>query len=191
MRRGFHIRRAAGTHMNGNEEELVFYVQLGRAITAWAHVEFFLGEVLSAFAEKERGNLQRFWELSRFGSFRKQLCLVHKSVGRHVCNPAHLARWRSIQKRCDRAYGRRNALAHRVVVIDLNGEAGRLVSLIGRRRGLAKARPEALYVRNTMGSNFAFTALSHTLHNFSHVLAPHSNRNFARCGTTCSNLGSI
>ena len=157
--------------MNVNEEQLVFYEALGRAITGWAHVEHSLVEVLYVIDTPDRQACRDFQEFSRAGSFRQQLELVNGAVVKSVRHPEHVQAWRTVRKRCERTYARRNALAHHFVMNYPNAPPGRRLALV-QWRTLRTDRPgsDALCVRNIYACAYAFSALYHTLHNLSLLL---------------------
>ena len=158
--------------MNVNDEQLLFYSELGRAITQWAHVERALLEVAFAITPDT--------DLSVLGhtyfaadSVRGKLNFVQALCAISATFEPHKPVWERLKVEIQRASANRNKLAHRFVMNYVEERRGRSVVLLPFRRDEHaghRAHPEAIGVQEIVGFRYQFFAVTLALENFSQTL---------------------
>lgn len=161
------------TPITNGEEMVLFYQELGLAITAWANVEYALILVASnCFSSNEEENVSMVF-LS-IENFRSKLQVVDKLVSENFREPQHKKRWKLLFDRTQTASANRNALAHMWLRIFPDNAAGRRYALVPKfpepiklRKGPVKPPPGSLCVRDIVSIRYEFHALIVALQNFS------------------------
>ena len=164
--------------MNLNEESISFYHAIGLSITQWAWVEQELaGIVLDCFDPKEA--IQALTGFRAIENFRAKLQFVDAVISVGRLKKSEKPNWILLMERAQKAANKRNQLAHRTVITDANGTAGRRKNLLPARAPETK-RPQkfagAICVRDIVGYRLEFFALTAQLANFRARLAGEPER---------------
>ena len=164
--------------MTPTEEHLAFFHELGLTITQWAMVETNLRRLASTcFSQQDRKNLSiGFLSVE---NFRSKLKFTNNLLEAKFKDSSEFPEWKKIYEKLERVSKRRNELAHRSVVLYLNGQAGRRYALIddlSEQKNLAKVSPApeiktkpptgAICLVNLVETRLEFVALSIRLQNF-------------------------
>jgi len=165
--------------MDINEETLAFYYQLGRSITAWAHVEFALGSIVTlSFSTKDRTFAARGF--SSIDNFRAKLQYANTIVRSQNLKKTEIANWVTLYDRAQKLAKKRNYLAHYWVLTSPNIKTpGRRVMLMPFRyveAGKSQRYAGAIRLRDIAGYQLEFSALSAALENFQCRIAGHKER---------------
>jgi hypothetical protein len=165
------------------EEHILFYHELGMAISQWAQVEMALRDVVvNTMPRADRRKLSvGFYSIENFRS-KLQFCdnlLVEAFDG-----TAHLADWPKLQDRLSKSATKRNKIAHRTVVTYASGSPGRRYALVEwlteqfsarsrKQRFLTAGKPPqgALCLLDVIHIRYEFFSLLTDLSNFAAKLA--------------------
>ena len=171
--------------MNHVEEQVAFYMQLGCALTQWAHVEDIVRRVLvGAFADDLNRKAVSVGFFSIDG-FRAKIDFAEAVVKRVLVSrkPDQLQPWIALVDRARRASYQRNKLAHWRVMVYADGRAGRRHALEPwvqekkhLRRHKDRPKPGALCLRDIVKLRHEFFSLTCALDNFLHRLAAEKER---------------
>src|SRR5262249_399260 len=93
-----------------NEESIGFYCELGRAITAWAHVELSLSWVVSACFTKHNA-VQTAHGFSSIESFRSKLQFADRVFKSRHWPQKHMKKWDELYAQMEKQARLRNKLA--------------------------------------------------------------------------------
>lgn len=162
--------------MNLQEETLLFYYELGTAITQWAQLELSLLLLLrSCFPSKQGAAVVRGY-LS-IDAFNRKLAFVSEVLTERPRFPKVEKQWKEVQARIRAASQTRNNLVHWIVhTYPAAPEGRRRVLIPWRRKGLRqppdRSRPpsDALCVRKIRDARIQFFAAIVDIEDFQYQL---------------------
>lgn len=159
-----------------NEEQVAFYVELGTAITQWAHIERQLCEVATLCMSDRKGLYHPDLYAAFFSieNFRSKTQYADTIVTRYLTAGSALhQQWMVLLDRMRTLSAERNKLAHRPLVVYPHFPEGRRFALEERETVPApkpkiaqKYPPGALFIRDVVQCRLRFFALSAALSNF-------------------------
>jgi len=159
-----------------NEESIGFYCELGRAITAWAHVELSLSWVVSACFTKHNA-VQTAHGFSSIESFRSKLQFADRVFKSRHWPQKHMKKWDELYAQMEKQARLRNKLAHYSHMGYPTAKPGRREALLPRfiapekhRQRVPSPPPEALCIRDIVHARHKFTALAFSLQFLSYAL---------------------
>ncbi len=157
--------------MNENQEQLAFNHQIGVALSQWQNnIEFDLYNIKQA-CTGDQPTADTYIRLFTHRNFRVRLKEVNDLVVANFSDTPHLADWRSLHRRIEKAETGRSALAHHWVLIYPNEKPGRRWCLTPRLGMLKQGSPQklppgSLCVRDISKLVQRFSSLGCSLHNF-------------------------
>jgi hypothetical protein len=131
--------------MTPAEESVIFYYELGLAITQWAHVEDALLNIFGAchIGHYHRGTLSTtFYSIE---NFRSKLQVVDNVFCLKFRDTPHFAVWIDLFEKLRSASAERNWLAHYTALVYPTAKAGRrfgLLPKLAKSRGKPSKRPQ-------------------------------------------------
>jgi hypothetical protein len=177
--------------MNAREESVAFYYELGRAITAWAHVELALFWVVSTcFTKHDNGRAAiGFFSIENFRA--KLQFADHVFAAKHG-GTKHVKTWTGFVAKMRKLSKRRNKLAHLCVIGYPLAPAGRRWALIPRIQKNPRPQdrpgeppPDAMCICDVHHAGRQFSALAFALEAFYYRIVRKPNplpESFARAG---------
>ena len=116
-------------YMNWSEENLLFYHEIGVALSQWAQVEMTLRDVaVTTVALQDRQIMSiGFYSIE---NFRSKLQYCDNLLLEKFDNSELIKDWPKLQIRLTKAAEKRNKIAHRTVVTYVNGVPGRRYALV-------------------------------------------------------------
>ena len=161
--------------MSPTEEQVAFYMQLGCALTQWAHVEDAIRRVLAGAFEDDLNRKAINVGFFSIDGFRAKMDFAEAVVERMLATrkPEQREPWTALVDRTRRASYQRNRLAHWRVMVYADGRAGRRYALESwiytkddLRRYKGRPKPGALCLRDVVKLRHEFFALTCALANF-------------------------
>src|SRR5947208_2598049 len=109
--------------MGPNEEQVLFYYEIGMAISQWAHVEMALRDVVINCAS---GSGRRALSIGFYSieNFRSKLQFCDNLLAESFDTSPELTSWHGLRDRLTKASTKRNRLAHRSTITYLTGKPG-------------------------------------------------------------------
>ena len=140
--------------MTPAEEYLAFYSELGLTLSQWANVEHSLSDlVVAAVGSREKKTvLVGFFSIE---NFRSKLQFANNLSMSACSETGHLAKWQRLKTKAERLASRRNAVAHRTVVVFSSGVSGRryaLVEWLEFRQSISAEKPRVSSTKPPSGS---------------------------------------
>ena len=160
--------------INLSEEDVAFYLEVGKSLSQWAHVENHLRKTAGLCVSRVDALTIQAGFLS-IENFRSKLQFVDALVKRKTKDAALLDRWAALEKRCRSSSQLRNRIAHSKPVLFPEGEPTRRLALVDwerekRPKGEKTAPPGALCLSNVIQARDEFLALTTALANFREAL---------------------
>lgn len=166
--------------MTLHEEQISFYMELGYAITQWAHVEDHVRAIVAAGIVDDLNRKAVNVGFVSIDGFRAKMDFAEAVVERLLASrrPEERAAWTKLVHRTRRASYQRNKLAHWRVLHYPNGRVGRRYALEAwvqtkavLRKNKNNPKDGALCVRDVVKLKQEFSALTCALANFLSRLA--------------------
>jgi hypothetical protein len=98
--------------MNPGEEQVVFYMEIGLALTQWAHVENAIRHLTTAPFKEELDRNAVSVGFFSIDAFRSKLGFSKALIARILAGTPHGAEWVKLIDRAQSASQERNKLAH-------------------------------------------------------------------------------
>lgn len=165
--------------MTPQEEQVSFYMEVGFALTQWAHVEDFVRAIVAGAIVDDLNRKAVNVALFSIDGFRAKMDFAEALVDRTLAsrNAKERDHWNALVARARRASQHRNKLAHWRVSHYPDNRAGRRYALepwVQSKASLRKTKsgPKdgALCVRDIVKLTLEFVSLSCALANFLHRL---------------------
>jgi len=166
--------------MTKQEEQVAFYMQLGCALTQWAHVEDAVRAILVGGIVDDLNRKAINVGFFSVDGFRAKMDFAEAVVARMLATkrPDQRDRWTKLVDRVRRASHQRNKLAHWRVMFYASSRSGRRYALehwIQQKGALRKNKNQpkdgALCVRDVVKLRHEFFAVTCALRNFLHRIA--------------------
>lgn len=158
-----------------NQEQIVFYHELGRAITQWAHVERALCEISTICLVRDYAKLTSpqyadlYTVFFAIENFRAKTAFADAAFGRRQDFAGNAAEWKLIMASMKKRARLRGTLAHNVATAMPHAPEGRRFCIAPRQIHLEKTPkyPEgSLFLQDITRAQLRFFALSMRLENF-------------------------
>jgi hypothetical protein len=160
------------------EEEILFYLEIGSALTGWANVEYALFQVLAGGFENDLNRRALGVGFFTLEGARAKREFAEATVGRVIAGHPLRPQWIQLIERIRSATTARNHLAHWKVMMYERASPGRRYALehwIQPKRkpltSVPRPRPGALCLRDIVKVRLEFMALRCALENFHARLA--------------------
>jgi len=151
------------------EEYIGFYLEIGMAITAWAHIELALYWVTSTCFSKSNRPAAGLGFFS-IDNFRSKLQFADNLVRAKYTSGKHIKDWNELHGQLESLAKIRNKLAHYHVMSYSNGKPGRRRALLSRidkptrfKQATPKPPSSALCIRDIMHARMRFAAAAFAL----------------------------
>lgn len=153
------------------QEQIIFLTCHARAMHQWAHIENALSQVACAGVPGVGGEALAMG-LHSIESFRSKLAFVDVALKQRISDIKLLELWEEIRARAEKASKRRNALAHRSMVLYTSAKPGKQYALVDWKQNHApptvdgSAPSGAMTIRELVECRHLFTPISRDLDNF-------------------------
>lgn len=153
------------------QEEMIFLTCYARAMHQWAHVENALSQVACA-GVPGAGGVALAMGLYAIESFRSKLAFVDVALRQRITDTAQLEHWDKLKRQAETAAKRRNALAHRSMLVYTSAKPGKRYALLdwkqryGEQPEDGSAPAGAISIRELVECRYLFTPISLGLDNF-------------------------